>query len=356
MKTTRRLFAAVLVSCAALSPALAQSYSMFKVPLPMVQRSVVSPDVDGRMGRVAMDPLTGRIYVAALRHGTLQVLDDSGMKVAQVVRDLPEPQGVLVLSDQRRVLVSCGDGSVRVLGIGEKGVLTSEREIRLGGEADLMRYDQAAKRVWVGHGRNVSRIDPATGEKDKAIVMPGMVEGLAIEQRDGGRVLASIASEGQIVVIDKAKNEVSATWTLKDAKNNNPIAIDEAGGRVFVATRSPGRLLVLGAKDGAEQARFDIADDADDCWFDPIGKRVYVSAGGGAGQVAMIRQTVGGAGETFAVEHLVPTATGARTCVLSPERRRLVVIAPKIGDQQSFVYVYVVPNEGESVPAGTKQP
>jgi len=352
MNTARIFVASALVSCAALAPALGQSYSMFKVPLPMVQRSVVSPDVEGRMGRVAMDPLTGRLYIAALRHGTLQVLDDSGMKVAQVVRDLPEPQGVLVLGDQKRVLVSCGDGSVRVFSIGDKGVLSPEREVRLGGEADLMRYDPAAKRVWVGHGRNVSRFDPATGEKDKPVVMPGMVEGLAIELKDGGRVLASIASEGQIVVIDKAKNEVSATWTLKDAKNPNPIAIDEAGGRIFVATRGPGRLLVLGAEDGAEQARFDIADDADDCWFDPIGKRVYVSAGGGAGQVAMIRQT----GETFAVEHLVPTAAGSRTSVLSPERRRLVVIAPKIGDQPTFVYVYVVPNESESVPAGTKQP
>jgi DNA-binding beta-propeller fold protein YncE len=356
MNKNRARVVAVLLSCCAIAaPAGAQSYSMFKVPLPMIMRTVVSRDVEGRMGRLAMDPMSGRLYVAAFRHGSLQVLDETGMRVMQVVSDLPEPQGVLLLSDQRRLLVSCGDGSVRVFGVNEKGELAAEREIRLGGEADAMVYDRGSKRVWVGHGRNVSSISPADGEKSKAIQLAGMARGMALEPKEGGRLFVNVASEGQIVVIDPAKGdgEIVATWTLKDAKNNVPLALDAQGGRLFVACRGPGRLLVLDSADGKELQRFDIADDADGVWHDPIGKRVYVTAGGGAGQVAMFR--LGEKGE-YAVEHLVPTATGARTSFLSPERRRLIVAAPKIGDQPTFLYVYVIPNENESVPAGTKQP
>jgi hypothetical protein len=154
----------------------------------------------------------------------------------------------------------------------------------------------------------------------------------------------------------KAEPEVKAeaeviprqAWELKDA---SPFALtaDEKGGRLFVASRNPDKLLVLDMKDGMELDRLAIGGGAGDCWWDAIGQRVYVSCGGGGGEVSMVWLKDG----KFITEHHVDTAPGARTSVLMPERRRYIVCAPKL-DQFSFVYIYVLPNANEHHEQGPK--
>lgn len=333
--------AAVVLGVCGAQAAVAQSWSQFQSPkpnpLPMIARSVI-PEVEGRMGRLAMDQKSGRVYVAALRDGSLRVLDHTMMKVAQVVPELPEPQGVLMLEDQRRLLVTCGDGSVRVFKIADDGVATEERKVYLGGEADAVRYDERNKRAWVGHGKFVTSFDPATGEKSKSIELPAMCDGVAVEQR-GGRVFANVGAEGKVVVIDKEKNAIETTWELKEAKGNNPIDLDEDNARVFVAARNPGRLIVLDSKDGKEIARLPIGEDADDLWYDRTGTRIYVSCGGGAGEVSIALQE---SKDKYSMWTREGTAAGARTSVLIPQKRRYVVIAPKSGDTPCFVFIYVI--------------
>lgn len=323
------------------SPAPAQSYSQFKVPLPMIQRSVI-PNIEGRMGRLAMDPKSGLLYVAAMRDGTLQVMDKAAMKVAQVVPDLPEPQGVLFLNEQRRLVVSCGDGGVRILKVDDEGKLSPDREVRLGGEADVMRYDPQSKRFWVVHGKFVSSVDPLSGEKSKPITLPAMSEGLAVEE-NGPRVFVTAANEGKVFVVDKAKNEIVSTWEIKDLTGTSPLAIDEPGQRLFVVTRNPGRVVVLDISEagkGKELARMEIGEDADDAWWDAVGKRLYVSCGGGGGEVAMIMQD---GKDSYKTEHRITTATGCRTSLLIPSQRRYIVIAPKSGDTPTFIFIYIIP-------------
>ena len=333
--------AAVLLGCCGVQAAFAQSWAQFQNPkpnpLPMIARSVI-PEVEGRMGRLAMDQKSGRLYVAALRDGSLRVLDHTLMKIAQVVPNLPEPQGVLMLEDQRRLLVSCGDGSVRVFKLADDGAATEERKVFFGGEADAIRYDERNKRAWVGHGKFVTSFDPATGEKAKTIDMPGMTDGLAVEQR-GTRVFVNVGSEGKILVIDKDKNAIDATWTLKDAKGNNPIDLDEDNGRLFIASRNPGRLIVLDSADGKEITRLPIGEDADDLWYDRVGTRIYVSCGGGAGEVSIAKQD---SKDTYTMWAREATTAGSRTSVLIPQKRRYIVIAPKSGDTPCFVFIYVI--------------
>jgi hypothetical protein len=191
--------------------------------------------------------------------------------------------------------------------------------------------------------------------------------------------------------------KITATWDLKDAGQPAPMALDEQNARLFVACRNPTKLLILNSNDGAEITRLDIGSDAADCAWDPMGRRVYVSCGGGTGGISMLwdkpvipANTVAETSrleliktalagnvtepekakllseqaelkakvaqiEAFApqvgwrVEHQVDTAPGARTSVFIPEKRRYIVCAPKLGDQSqggmpTFVYIYVLPN------------
>lgn len=322
--------------------ATAQTYAQFAAQgykLPMIMRGVL-PNVEGRIDHVAFDPKSGRTYVACSKNGTLECVDASGLKVAQTIKDLPEPLGIVFLAEQRQLALTCGDGSVLIFKVDNDGKLDEKpTKVELRGEADPIRYDDKAKKLWVGHGYMLSWVDPATGKSGGEVKLPEAPEGFVLDP-GSSRVFVNLPKKGEIAVIDREKGTITANWALKDIKGNYPMALDAANGRLFVAARDPAKLLVLDIKDGKEIARLDIASDADDCWYDIPGKRIYVSCGGSGGKVAMILQE---SPDKYSVEHMEGTAAGARTSLLIPERRRLVVLAPKLGDQQTFVYTYILP-------------
>jgi hypothetical protein len=385
---------------------------MFKEPLPMIQRSVLPNETEGRMAGIGYDPLTGCMYFAAVRANVLHVLDKSGMEQVQTIKDLNEPNGIAVAFDIRKLALSCGDGSVHIYSIGSEqkdgdkvtraaGMLTEEKVVQLSGEADPIRYDVKSKKVFVGHGKYVSWVDMTNGDKSpKGVEMPGSVKGLVLSP-DGTKAYVNVPSKGQVVVVDTVKWEVVSTWTLKDVTGNYPLAINDDGSLLFVACRTPAKLVILATKDGAEQARFDIGgDDAADCWWDGRGKRVYISSGNGNGMITTVWNKPGGAAAAapaaepsaelkakmaqmdeavkakeaelaemrkqraemakaaapapvaagaasgWVVEHNLETAPGARTSLLIPERGRYIVCAPKI-TYPTFVFIYLTPGENE---------
>ncbi len=408
------LFLALTVGLAAGSAALAQPYSMFKDALPMIQRSVLNDPTDttgvpeGRMGAIAYDPTTQCMYFAAPRSGVLIVLDPSGMTRIQVLRDLNEPSGIAIVPDLRKLMLTGGDGSVKIFTINPAGTdaagkptpagtLTLEKSIQFPGEADQIRYDPKSKKAYFGHGKFLSWINPADGTKcEKSLELPGPTKGIVIDP-GSSRIFVSIASKNQILVVDRAEFKTTTTWDLKDATMPAPMALDDQNARLFVACRNPTKLLILNSNDGTEINRLDIGADAADCWWDPMGRRVYVSCGQPGGQISMLwdkpvipantaTETVrlaliktlleGNVAEAekakllreqtelkakvaqieafapqvgWRVEHQVDTAPGARTSVFIPEKRRYIVCAPKQGDaatggMPTFVYIYVLPN------------
>ncbi len=365
LTTTLRRCSLVLALSAGLagaSAASAQMYSQFKDALPMIQRSVLNDPTDptgvpdGRMGAIAYDPTSQCMYFAAPRSGVLIVLDPSGMTRLQVVRDLNEPSGIAIAADLRKLILTSGDGSVKVFTINgagtdpagkptPAGTLTLDKSVQFPGEADQIRYDSKSKKAYFGHGKFLGWINPADGTKcEKSLELPGPTKGISIDP-GSSRLFVSIASKNQVVVVDRAEFKITTTWDLKDATMPAPMALDEQNARLFVACRNPTKLLVLNSNTGAEINRVDIGADAADCWWDPMGRRVYVSCGQPGGQISMLRDVEG----KLTVEHQVDTAPGARTSVFIPEKRRYIVCAPKQGDaatggMPTFVYIYVLPN------------
>lgn len=323
-----------------LSPAAdAQTYAQFKGhKLPMIQRSVLA-DVEGRLGHLVFDPVSGRTFVAAQRSNSLEALDPSGFRTAQSIKDLPGPSGVVLMPDSRRLAVACGDGAVHVFTLNEKGELAPQRVIQLRGEADQLVYDQKAQALFVAHGKFVSRIDPNKDTDGTRAELPDFPEGLAIDP-DSNRLFVNIAKRGEIVVLNRDDMKILTTWTLKDVKANYPMSLDVKNQRLMVATQEPAKFIALDTKDGREVARLDIPAGAEDMWYDAPGTRCYISCGGSGGKVAIVLQSDP---NTYTVDHQEGTMAGAATSVLVPERRRLIVTAPKMADQPTFVYIFLIP-------------
>ena len=141
--------------------------------------------------------------------------------------------------------------------------------------------------------------------------------------------------------MDRKKGSVVATWPIKDASENFPMALDEANHRLFVGTRSPPKLLVLDTDTGETVASLQSPGDADDIFYDAQAQHVYVS--GGTGSVGVFAQKDA---NHYEVLGEVSTAEGARTSLFVPEWRRLYLGVPNYGAQQAEIRVYEAAHGG----------
>ena len=302
-----------------------------------LEHKVEMPDVDGRIDHLSIDLKTGRLFMAALGHDTVEVIDVSAARRIQTLRGVPEPQGVLYVPAANRLFVASGrDGGVRVFdGTTLKALLT----VPFGDDADNLRLDPVSGRIWVGYGAGALAAMGTDGVKAADIPVGGHPESFQLE-KNGSRIFVNVPSAAKIAVVDRTRSAVIANWTTGDATANYPMALDEGHQRLFVVCRHPARLLVLDTTTGAIVTTRPTVGDADDVFYDAAARRIYVS--GGEGAIATYRQT-----SADAYEELPRTATvkGARTSFFSPDLRRLFLAVRRQEGTSAAIWIYGTPAE-----------
>jgi DNA-binding beta-propeller fold protein YncE len=289
--------------------------------------------VEGRIDHFGYDASHLRVFLAALGNNTVEVLD---AKQGTHLKSLPgfrEPQGIAVAADANVVAIANGQGEgVQFLSAED---LRTGPMVRLGDDSDNVRYDAAAKRLYVGYGGGaLAAIDPATAKVLGEVKLAAHPESFQLE-RSGSRIFVNVPTARQIAVIDRAKMTVIATWPVTTAQSNYPMALDETNHRLFIGCRRPAKALVFDMVTGKEIGSFDIVGDTDDLFYDAQRKRLYVS--GGEGFLDTIQDT--GNNQFSRIAHLA-TAAGARTSLFVADRSRLYVAVPHRGTQKAEVRVF----------------
>src|SRR5262249_31046392 len=209
--------------------------------------------------------------------------------------------------------VFVANGSANRVDILDAGSLTPVKRVDGLDDADNVRYDATAGKVYVGYGKGALRVmDAATGESLGDISLQGHPESFQLE-KGGQRIFVNVPTALRISVVDRAKREVVATWGVPAAANY-PMALDEAGRRLFVGARVPALLVVYDIDAGRVVAKHSIGGDTDDIFFDAAGKRLYVVCG--EGRIDVLRQDDP---DHYVFEGSVTTAPRARTGLLVPE-------------------------------------
>jgi DNA-binding beta-propeller fold protein YncE len=268
---------------------------------------------------MAVDLRRGRLFVAELGNGTVDVVDLAAGKVIHRIAGLREPQGV-GYSPQADVIAvaSAGDGSVRLFkgeGFSPLGVIS------LGEDADNVRLDTRTGQLVVGYGSGgLAVLDPAGRSVVGTSRLPAHPEGFQLDP-DTRRAFVNVPDAGQVAVVDLAAGKQIASWRLPGLKANFPMALDAAGAVLATVFRSPPRLALLDANTGAVTANIPVCGDADDVFFDAKRRRIYVSCGEG-----MVDVLQGDAAGYHPPAHM-PTHSGARTSLFVPELDRLFVAA-----------------------------
>lgn len=246
----------------------------------VLDRIIPMPSVQGRIDHMTVDPESGRVFAAVYGDDTVEVLDvHRGREVAVIRGGLNEPQGVALVPDSGRIVISNSGGGACTEFDAE--AYSRVGSVSFGDDADQVRYDAAAHRIYVGYGDGaIGMIDTQTWQRIPGdFLLKAHPESFQVDEA-GHRIFVNLASRGEIAVIH-LDSKVIQTWKLPGVSENFPMALDTKDHRVFVAARRPARLLVLDMETGAQIASLPGAADTDDMWYDATRKRIYVPSGEG---------------------------------------------------------------------------
>lgn len=294
-------------------------------------QTIPLPGVEGRIDHMSVDASGGRLFVAALGNNTVEVVDLKAGKVARSLSGFSEPQGLLFLPEFRRLYVANGgDGSVRVF---DATTFENVATVKFDDDADNVRYDAAAKQVYVGYGSGALGIIDATRNTAlSTVALTAHPESFQLE-KNGARIFVNVPGAHTIAVINRRSRQVVAHWSLGPVVANFPMALDEASHRAFVACRTPARLLVFDTESGKEIAKLDLHGDCDDVFFDPARHHVYASCG--EGFIDVFAQSDA---DHYALRAAVKTTPRARTCYFDGQSIYLAVPAARGRDAEIEIY------------------
>jgi hypothetical protein len=308
---------------------------------PMVLTEAIPLDnAKGRFDHFALGG--GRLFVAALGSNAVEVINIGGRILDHTIAGLPNPQGIAFSPETNKLFVASGRGKVYIYdGKSYNPIAAVDFE----GGADNLRYDPATKRVYVGCGDNektgaIAMLDAVTNRRlDEVYKLGGEPESFQLE-KSGPNIYVNVPDLKQIVVVNRATRQTTR-WSLNGLASNFPMALDEAGHRLFVGVHAPPRLAVFDTGSGRLVAALPSVQDSDDLYFDAERKRVYMP--GGEGFIAVFQMADP---DHYQLLDRIPTAIGAKTAGYYGKQGkgfdRFYLAVPARGGQSAEVRIYTV--------------
>jgi DNA-binding beta-propeller fold protein YncE len=320
----------VALCCTGIATVAAQSAA----PLKLKQTLPLS-GVEGRIDHFAFDPTGERLFVCALGNNTVEVLDLRKAERIHSITGLGAPQGIAYVPELNRIFIASDKGGIFKIYDGKSFQAVGELDFK--DDADNVRYDDAAKKIYVGFGSGgIAIVNAPDGKQIGSIKLSAHPEAFELE-KNGRRIFVNVPNSRHVAVIDREKGEVVAKWKTDLAFGNFPIALDESNHRLFVGCRLPPKLVVLNTESGDAVAKIDISGDPDDVFYDAKRRRVYAICG--AGKIDVVEQIDP---KTYKTSTKIDTAEGARTGLFVPERDTLFVAVPHRGSQRAEIRCYAV--------------
>jgi DNA-binding beta-propeller fold protein YncE len=290
-------------------------------------------NVRGRIDHLAIDVSRQRLLVAELGNDSLGIVDLRARRILTAVADLHEPQGVgYVPSTDTIWVANGGDGTLHLLR-GDNGRF--DAILPLGDDADNVRVDAKANRVYVGYGSgSIAIFDAITRNKVGELTLRAHPEGFQLDA-SAKRLYVNVPDAHQVAVVDLATERQSETWAMKGSLAANfPLTTDPDDQQVLVGYRSPATLVVYDMRTGASMKHLPICGDTDDIAWVAERHRAYVGCGEGFIDVIELSD-----------DHAqriarVPTVKGARTLLYSPDLDRLYVAIRATEQVPAAIWVF----------------
>ena len=206
--------------------------------------------------------------------------------------------------------------------------------IELGRDADNIRIDAAANRVFIGYGGGaLVVIDPSTHSKVGDIPLKAHPEAFQVDP-DTSQIFVNVPDARGIAVVDRVSQKQIGEWPTADPGANFPMVLDHVRRQVLVIFRAPAALGVFSMTNGKRIATAETCDDADDLFIDAKRARVYVSCGAGFLDVLEAKEA------TYRRIARIPTVSGARTSLFVPDMDRLLVAVRASSGEPAAIWIF----------------
>jgi hypothetical protein len=294
----------------------------------MLQHTVELPGYTGDFDHFAVDRARNRLLLAAEDHGTLEVFDLKTGKHLRAITGFDTPHSILIRPGASKILVT--DSGKSMSKLLDADTYEKKGVVNLVPGADSIGYDPGENIVYVVTGgkdvdmktAELAAVDPETGEKKRALTFQDdHVEAMAIEN-DGNRLFINLTQTNKLAVVDRKAMKVLALWPVPAAQQNAMVAFDGARHRLYVGCRKPGMIVTMNSDTGEVTGTVLGPLRSDELIFDASTHRLYMP--GGEGYIGIY--------DTSDPDHLkliskVSTAPGAKTGILLPEMKQIVLAA-----------------------------
>ncbi len=298
---------------------------------------IALPGVKGRIDHLDINLKDGVVYVAALGNNTLEAVDLQQGKLLHSIKGLEEPQGVGYISRNNEIFVANGGNGDCYFYNADTFEKTGS--LHLSSDADDVRYDSIAGRIYVGYGEGgIAIIDADSHHQTADVELAAHPEGFQVD-RKREEIFINVPDVHEIAVANMESQKTITLWKVNVAAANFPMASDDKNNRLFVVCRKPARLIVVDDTNGRILSVSECVGDADDVYYDESNKRIYVS--GGEGYINIFAQQ-----EDNTLQQIgnIPTRSGARTSLFVPALRLFIVAARATKDQEAKLMIYKAMN------------
>jgi DNA-binding beta-propeller fold protein YncE len=312
-------------------------------PLRLVTKLSMPAPVQGKFDHLGIDEKGRRLFVAAESVHQVLVFDLKSGKYLRSIEGSEIPHAIFVRGDRNRIYVT--DGGSGALKVYDGGTFALLKTIPLKLDADSIGYDPATHLLYIDNGGGdahesfsmLSIVDTTRDEKLGDTKIDGdTLEAMALE-KSSDRMYVNNPAKNQVDELDRKKRSIVASWPVTKGKRNVAMALDDAGHRLFVASRS-GDISVFDTGTGKELTSMPIGKGVDDLAFDPASKRIYAPCGGD-GLIYVYQE---GAKDEYTLIGKVPSGPGGKNALLDRSLDRYFVIVPPKGATAGAVYAYAL--------------
>jgi len=300
-----------------------------------LDKTILLKDVKGRIDHMDINQEDQVIYVAALGNNTVEAVDLRNSKIIGSIKNLDEPQGVCYIPQHHEIFIANGGNGACYFYNARS--LEKTATVSLESDADDVRYDETAKKIYVGYGAGgIAVIDADTHLQTGDVKLPGHPESFQVDA-NLQLLFVNIPDARMVAAIDLVQLKVINKWTRDSPAANFPMAIDSVRHQLFIGYRHPPKLIIMDGQNGREINSISIAGDADDLYFDRTSGKIYVS--GGDAYINIFQ--FDGLNTSKQIANIA-TSAGARTSLLIPGLKLFVVAARATAEKSARLLVYKI--------------
>jgi DNA-binding beta-propeller fold protein YncE len=333
----------LVVSSCLIAPIFSMARAQSPLPLRLDAKLTMPASVQGKFDHLGIDQKHGRLLVAAESAHQVLIFDLKSGKYLRSIEGIDIPHAIFVREDRNRIYVT--DGGTGALKVYDGVTYALRKTIPLKVDADSIGYDPATHLLYMVNGGGdahesfsmLSVVDTTRDAKVADLKIDGdTLEAMALE-RSTEKMYVNNPAKNQVEELDRKSRSVVASWPVTRGKRNVAMALDEAGHRLFVASRS-GDISVFDTATGKEVKSMPIGKGVDDLAFDPATKRIYAPCGGD-GLIYVYQQ---GEKEQYTLAGKIPSGPGGKNALLDKSLGRYFVIVPPKGTTAGAVYAYAL--------------